>query len=102
MTLTELDTFLEKRAKGRYIVVPFIYGFNEDGEPIFTIYDDYVKSFNSIKNTKKQKGFMEYITNLKYEWIEKYPNFSITIFIKIKKYFLPIGEIGVNTETGGR
>lgn len=102
MTLADLDTFLEKRAKGKYIVVPFIYGFNEDGEPIFTIYDDYVESFNTIKTTKKQKGFMEYVINLKNEWVEKYPNFSIAIFVKIKKYFLPIGEIGVGTDIGGR
>ncbi len=97
MTADELNKYVALRAKGKFTIIPFIYGYNEDGESIFTIYDTYIRSFRSAKNTKKCQGFTEYMTNLKYDWLYKYPNFSIVAFLKVGNEFLPCCEMGVTS-----
>lgn len=97
-TVDELNTYLKKRAKHKFIVVPFIYGYNEDGESIFTIYDDKIKSFSSAKNTKTKKGFEEYMFELRQELLSRYLNFSIVSFMKVgSEFFIPCCELSINT-----
>ena len=98
MTSDQLNLYISKHAKAKFCVVPFIYGFNEQGDSTFTIYDTYIRSFRSAKTTKKTEGFTSYMTGLKFDWLHKFPNFSLVAFMRVGAEFLPCCEMGVTSK----
>lgn len=85
------DTLSKQNYKSKYVVVPIIFGFNEDKKLIYTIDDKYIATFKAIKDTNKTLGFTSYILKLKEDMEKHYANFIIAVFIKIKDEYIPLG-----------
>lgn len=104
MTSDQLNDYIGSKIKpgNKFIVLAFIYGFNEDGKPTFTIDDIRIRSFKSAKKTKKSNGFADYMMGLKFDMLGKFPNFSVVAFVKIKDEFFPCYEMGVNSQVQSR